>query len=172
MRRRLVDEPQVVLSVAASLPVVRHSLIPRLSPPFVSTRSIWVQVGLVSERHDIWAIADSLQMDLRAASAKLVELRSRLAALDLPNPNESKCPVCGTLFRGPRSLAQHMYDSHGADLPPHIAEADKLASNPEPVAPPPLPPSSVPHVFVEKGGLGSGKETTRLVGERKEQNAP
>lgn len=81
----------------------------------------------MSERHDIWAVADALQMDLRSASAKLVELRSRLAALDLPNPSEAKCPICGVKRTGPRAVAEHVYVSHGGALPAHVIDADRLA---------------------------------------------
>ena len=72
-----------------------------------------------AQRHDIWQVADALQMDLRAASAKLVELRARLSALDLPGRNETACPVCGVPRPGPLSLAEHLYHSHDGPQPEH-----------------------------------------------------
>lgn len=36
-------------------------------------------------QHRIWQLADAIQMDLRAAQAKMTEMRSYLANLDLPN---------------------------------------------------------------------------------------
>lgn len=71
------------------------------------------------ERHEIWAVADALQMDLRAASAKLVELRARISALDLPGPEQFECPKCGVRLSGPTSLAEHDYALHDGPVPPH-----------------------------------------------------
>jgi hypothetical protein len=85
----------------------------------------------MSERHDIWAVADALQMDLRSAQAKLVELRARLAALDLPKPSESICPNCQLPLRGPNSLAEHLYTSHAGPLPPQYVRADEIAGEPD-----------------------------------------
>ena len=73
----------------------------------------------MTERHDIWQVADALQMDLRAATAKLVELRARLAALDLPTESGSTCPACGLKTRGPKTLAEHIYQSHNGPVPAH-----------------------------------------------------
>lgn len=78
----------------------------------------------MGERHDIWQVADALQMDLRAASAKLVELRARLSALDLPKPAEQACPHCGLPCRGPQTLTEHLYTSHNGPLPPQWAATD------------------------------------------------
>lgn len=68
-------------------------------------------------RHDIWQLADRLQMDLRAAQAKLVELRSMLATLDLPHAAQLKCPTCGLPVRGPITLAEHIRNSHDGPVP-------------------------------------------------------
>jgi hypothetical protein len=78
----------------------------------------------MGERHDIWQVADALQMDLRAASAKLVELRARLSALELPKPAETMCPHCGLACRGRNTLAEHVYTSHDGPLPAHWEAAD------------------------------------------------
>lgn len=83
----------------------------------------------MTERPDLWRIADGIQMDLRAAQAKLVELRGQLAGLDLPDPASLRCDVCGVKVRGPRTLAEHAYVSHGGPLPAHWREADELADS-------------------------------------------
>jgi hypothetical protein len=80
----------------------------------------------VSARHDIWAIADAIQMDLRAAQAKLVELRSYLANLDLPDTSSVTCSFCGVKLRGPNTLAEHVHVSHDGPLPAHWVKADAL----------------------------------------------
>lgn len=78
----------------------------------------------MSERHEIWKIADGLQMDLRNASSKLVELRARLAGLDLPQPSALRCPECGIKPRGVLLLAEHRYQAHDGPLPEHWADLD------------------------------------------------
>lgn len=78
------------------------------------------------ERHPIWEVADSLQMDLRAANAKLVELRARLAAMDLPDHVEHRCD-CGSSFRSRRELEEHLYTAHDGPLPESYRRADELA---------------------------------------------
>lgn len=78
-------------------------------------------------RHEIWEIADALQMDLRAASAKLVELRARLAGLDLPDPKTLDCPVCGLRTKGPATLAEHLYVSHDGTVPETWERAEQIA---------------------------------------------
>lgn len=84
----------------------------------------------MTERHDIWQVADALQMDLRAATAKLVELRARLAALDLPTNNASACPTCGVKLRGPNTLAEHVYNSHDGPVPAHWERVERMSQEP------------------------------------------
>lgn len=63
--------------------------------------------------HDLWTLADAIQMDLRAATAKLVQLRAELAALDLPF-EEPRCPECGyrSALNMP-SVREHRAEAHG-----------------------------------------------------------
>jgi len=84
----------------------------------------------VSDRHQIWELLDGTQMDIRAASAKLVALRSYVAGLDLPEPSTVTCPHCGLKLHGPRSLSTHLHQLHDGPLPDHIAAADALADEP------------------------------------------
>lgn len=67
----------------------------------------------MSDRHHVWELLDGLQMDLRAASAKLVALRSFVIALDLPAPSAVTCPHCDLRLAGPRTLAEHLENIHG-----------------------------------------------------------
>jgi len=83
----------------------------------------------MTERHDIWQVADALQMDLRAAQAKLVELRARLAQLDLPEPTAVTCPTCGLRCLGPNTLAEHIHVLHDGPIPPHTTAADELVAS-------------------------------------------
>jgi hypothetical protein len=86
----------------------------------------------VSDRHEIWELLDGLQMDIRAASGKLVALRSYVAGLDLPEPSTVTCPHCGRKLAGPRTLAEHLYNSHGGPVPDHYAATEAMALEPEP----------------------------------------
>lgn len=73
----------------------------------------------MTERHRIWKLADQIQMDLNAAQAKLVELRSIIASLSLPEleVGQTTCPEgCGPMPYGARRLAEHLHTSHGYPL--------------------------------------------------------
>lgn len=73
----------------------------------------------MTDRHRVWKLADAIQMDLNAAQAKLVELRSLIASLDLPEltTGTTVCPEgCGPMPYGPRRLAEHLHTSHGYPL--------------------------------------------------------
>jgi hypothetical protein len=61
---------------------------------------------------DVMDLTHSLQQDLRAASAKLVQLRAMLASLPLPTPDEMKCPRCGVRTAGPFTLRSHLANVH------------------------------------------------------------
>jgi hypothetical protein len=84
----------------------------------------------MTDRHDIWQLAHQIQMDLRAAQAKLVELRSQLANLNLPTPTEVTCEPCGLKLRGPRTLAEHIHTSHGGPIPEHWQQLDQRVQEP------------------------------------------
>lgn len=66
----------------------------------------------MADRSDIWELADAIQMDARALSAKVVELRSRLSSLNLEDTRPA-CPACG--YRSSMnlpSLAEHLEAQH------------------------------------------------------------
>lgn len=66
----------------------------------------------MSERPDIWKVADALMYDLVDATARLNELRSMLVGLDLPDPRPA-CPTCG--YRAAMNLpsvAEHIEHAH------------------------------------------------------------
>lgn len=88
---------------------------------------------MTQPRHDIWQLADKIQMDLRAAQAKLVELRSMLAALDLPDETRTTCPRCELRFRGPNTLAEHLHTSHNGPVPQHWLAAEARSLEPDSV---------------------------------------
>lgn len=84
------------------------------------------------ERPDIWQSADRLQMDIRAAQARLVELRGMLAQVDLPDPRKTACPHCGLRPAGPRTLAEHNHVSHDGPVPDHWLDIEARSIDPEP----------------------------------------
>lgn len=68
------------------------------------------------DRPDVWQVADALQQDLRAADAKLVELRALLSRLAI-SPARPRCPVCG--YRSAMNLpsvAEHVEQHHPGAL--------------------------------------------------------
>lgn len=85
----------------------------------------------MTERHELWQVLDALQMDLRAASAKLVEVRARVSSLDLPDATNVPCPHCTRKLTGPRALAEHLYNLHDGPEPAHYAEIAARAIDPD-----------------------------------------
>lgn len=82
----------------------------------------------MSERHDIWTLLDTLQMDHRAMGAKIVALRARVSQLDLPDRVAVTCPHCELECRGANTLAEHLHVMHDGPLPAHTAAADELVA--------------------------------------------
>jgi hypothetical protein len=85
----------------------------------------------MTPRHEIWKLADRLQMDLANAERRLVELRSHLAQLKLPDLEQPEhlCPECHNAgithdLRGALKLAEHRYVAHDGPLPDHYAAAE------------------------------------------------
>jgi hypothetical protein len=87
----------------------------------------------MSERHEIWKAADGLQMTLRSASAQLVELRARLAGLELPDASSVVCPRCGVKRPGERTLSEHVHVSHDGPVPAHWLAVEQRSLDPETV---------------------------------------
>ena len=81
----------------------------------------------MTERHEIWQVADALQMDLRAASAKLTELRARLSALELPGREAYRCPTCGVTMTGAIQQAEHDYWTHDGPVPAHWERIEAMS---------------------------------------------
>lgn len=81
----------------------------------------------MSHDHQIWQLLDRLQMDNRAQAAKLVELRALVANIDLPNPNESVCDVCGAKHRHKHAMEEHRYIVHDGPVPAHYLAAEARA---------------------------------------------
>lgn len=79
----------------------------------------------MTARHEIWELLDGLQMDLRAANAKLVALRSYAANLSLEDKRPS-CPHCG--YRAAMNLpsvAEHIETAHPEHVEPSRAQASQ-----------------------------------------------
>lgn len=83
----------------------------------------------MSKQHDhpIWVLLDKLQMDNREQAAKLVELRSYVASLNLPDPKRRECPECKVVFRNELVMAEHLYNSHAGPVPEHYLAAERAA---------------------------------------------
>ena len=76
---------------------------------------------------DLTDLAKQIRRDLTHAQTALTELNRQIAALNLPDPNEHRCPDCGIKLRGPLSLAEHAYNSHSGPLPEHYLAAERAA---------------------------------------------
>lgn len=82
---------------------------------------------MTDHEHPIWHALDRLQMDLRAANSRLVELRAMVAALELPAGQRWSCPECGTRFASAWRTQEHRYNAHGGPLPDRDAAAERAA---------------------------------------------
>jgi hypothetical protein len=71
------------------------------------------------ERHEIEALIDSAERLSRSIVSNLGVLRSEIAKLELPEALERDCPRCGLKTKGPRSLAEHLYQLHDGPEPEH-----------------------------------------------------
>lgn len=86
----------------------------------------------MTDRHPIWQLADEIQMDLRAATSKLVSLRAQIAALNLDATagQRPECPICTASFPGDRTLAEHMFNQHDGPVPAHWAAIEHASLDP------------------------------------------
>lgn len=82
---------------------------------------------MAESRHPTWELYYAAERDARALVAKLTELGRSLSQMDLPDPTNVACPVCGLQCKGPKTLAEHLYVSHEGTLPPQWEQADRLA---------------------------------------------
>lgn len=80
----------------------------------------------MSEDHDLLELAKKLRYDLTGMQVKVTELITGLAALNLPAAGYP-CPTCNLKFKGPLSLAEHVYISHGGPVPEHWERAERQA---------------------------------------------
>lgn len=82
-----------------------------------------------SVRHPLWRLADEIQMDVRQLSAKLVELRAQLSAVDLPEAAPVFRCECGDTQRTQHDLEEHRYRHHDGPLPSLWALADERSGD-------------------------------------------
>lgn len=76
--------------------------------------------------HETMEIARKIRYDLTAAQVKVTELLNALAKLELPS-DKPTCPACGVPVRGPNTLAEHVYHSHGGPVPESYLRAEAMS---------------------------------------------
>lgn len=77
--------------------------------------------------HPLWKLLDDMQKDANRLNAKLVEVRSLVAGLELAPPVRHECPECGAVHRHSHALAEHRYHCHDGQVPEHFLAAERLA---------------------------------------------
>ena len=83
--------------------------------------------------HPLWQLLDRLQMDVASMNAKLVEVRSLVAQMQLAPPTRHVCGECGAVHRHQHALDEHRYRCHGGPVPEHYIAAEMAAGfEPEP----------------------------------------
>ena len=81
----------------------------------------------MSDRHPVWELFYAADRDARSLVAKLSELGIQLANLNLPEPLDVNCPLCGIKTKGPRSLSEHLYTSHDGEVPETWERTERIA---------------------------------------------
>jgi hypothetical protein len=80
----------------------------------------------VTEEHELFRLARKLRYDATAFQATITEVLDALGRANLPSGRVA-CEECGAVFRGPQSLAEHKYHSHGGPEPEHWVAAEAMA---------------------------------------------
>ena len=76
-------------------------------------------------RTDVFRLIGFAESDLRGVMAKLTEIRSMLAAMNLPAAKPwPVCPLCKAELGGPRALAFHLANVHDGSAVPLSPEED------------------------------------------------
>lgn len=91
-------------------------------------------VAAVSVRaEDVYERLRKMRMDCSAIQSGITDLFSMLNEIGLQDAPEADCPFdgCPLSFRGPNTLAEHVYTSHDGPLPPHWAVLDERVARTE-----------------------------------------
>lgn len=73
---------------------------------------------------DVYDLLMKIRYDATAIQAKVTDALNALRELELPDRPVARCEVCGLSCRGPNTLAEHVYTSHGGPLPAHWETVD------------------------------------------------
>jgi hypothetical protein len=81
---------------------------------------------MTARPQDVFDQLKRIRMDLTAAQAKLSDVMKIMAALDMPEPREFRCPypACGIPLHTQRRVDEHLHQVHGSAKPPHWAKED------------------------------------------------
>lgn len=85
---------------------------------------------MTTQVSDIYELLKKIRYDTTAIQSKVTDALNALADLNLVDQPAARCPRCGTEFRGPLRLAEHMYQSHDGPLPEHWASLDERVIEP------------------------------------------
>lgn len=81
----------------------------------------------MSEKVSIRAAVLGMQKTARQMLAQADDVLALLDELHVPDSPGVLCPKCGVHAKGPRTLEEHLFNSHGGPLPAHWAAADTRA---------------------------------------------
>jgi hypothetical protein len=82
---------------------------------------------MTTNAEDIRSQLRLMRIDLTNLQGRVTNILNMLNELNLPEPDETCCPICNVHLGGPLSLAEHLYTSHDGPLPDHYAAAEKAA---------------------------------------------
>lgn len=85
----------------------------------------------MSEASDVYELLKKIRYDATAIQAKVTDALKALSDLNLPDDaGRTLCPQCGATLRGPKTLAEHVYNSHGGPVPAHYESIEAAALEP------------------------------------------
>lgn len=77
----------------------------------------------MSEEASIRAAVRAMQTNARQLLARADDVLALLDQLEIPDSPGMRCPRCEIRVKGPRTLAEHLYVSHGGPEPEHWTDA-------------------------------------------------
>lgn len=76
---------------------------------------------------DVYRQLRAMREDLTKMQGRVTDIVNMLNTFNFPDAEAEKCPHCDLKFKGPLSLAEHVYNSHDGPVPEHYLAAERAA---------------------------------------------
>lgn len=85
---------------------------------------------MTASAEDLYELLRTIRYDLTAAQGKLTSAFSLLGELNIVDRQPTRCPSCGVELAGPRTLAEHLHNSHEGPVPEHWLAVEAVSVEP------------------------------------------